>query len=67
MNWTLTRPNQQQDLDQDTNSTRRTLKLKYAKAVAWKVRGQEKKYGTGLWDECETLKLGNKSEPDGIP
>jgi len=31
-NWTLTRPNQQQDLDQDTNSTRRTLKLKYAKA-----------------------------------
>ena len=42
MNWTLTRPNQQQDLDQDTNSTRRTLKLKYAKAVAQKVLGQEK-------------------------
>ena len=67
-NWTLTRPNQQQDLDQDTNSTRRTLKLKYAKAMARKVLGQEKnEYGTGLWDECETLKLGNKCEPDGIP
>ena len=57
MNYTLTRPNQQQDLDQDTNSTRRTLKLKYAKAMSWKVLGQEKnEYGTGLWDECETLK-----------
>ena len=33
-NWTLTRPNQQQDLDQDTNSTRQTLKSKYAKAMA---------------------------------
>ena len=55
MNWTLTQPNQQQDLDQDTNSTRWTLKLKYAKAMAQKVLGQEKKYGTGLWDECETL------------
>ena len=41
MNWTLTLPNQQQDLDQDTNSTRRTLKLKYAKFMAWKVLGQE--------------------------
>ena len=40
-NWTLTQPNQQQDLDQDTNSTRRTLKLKYAKAMAWKVLGQK--------------------------
>ena len=43
MNWTLTQPNQQQDLDQDTNSTRRTLKLKYAKAMARKVLGQEKR------------------------
>ena len=42
MNQTLTRPNQQQDLDQDTNSTRRTLKLKYAKAIARKVLGQKK-------------------------
>ena len=56
MNWTLTRPNQQQDLDQDTNSTRRTLKPKYAKAMAQKVLGHDKKYGTGLWNECETLK-----------
>ena len=38
-NWTLTCPTQQQDLDQDTNSTRRTLKLKYAKAMARKVLG----------------------------
>ena len=67
MNWTLTQPNQQQDLDPDTNSTRRTLKLKYAKAMARKVLGQEQKYGTGLWDESETLKLWNKCEPDGIP
>ena len=31
--------------------------------------GKDKKneYGTGLWDEYETLKLGNKCEPDGIP
>ena len=57
MNWTPTRPNQQQDLDQDTNSTRQTLKLKYAKAMARKVLGQGKnEYGTGLRDECETLK-----------
>jgi hypothetical protein len=35
-NWTLTQPNQQQDLGQDTNSTRRTLELKYAKAMARK-------------------------------
>jgi hypothetical protein len=25
------------------------------------------KYGCGLWDKCETLKLGNKCKPDGIP
>ena len=37
--WEETRPNQQQDLDQDTNSTRRTLKLKYAKAMARKILG----------------------------
>ena len=56
-NWTLTRPNQQQDLDQDTNSTRQTLKLKYAKAMARKVLVQEKnEYGPRLWDECKTLK-----------
>jgi len=48
MNWTQTRPNQQQDLDQDTNSTLRTLKLKYAKAVAWKGCRTRKRYGTGL-------------------
>ena len=67
-NWTLTQPNQQQDLDQDTNSTRRTLKLKYAKAMARKVLGQEKTsmaldYGTNV----KHSKLGNKCEPDGIP
>jgi len=48
MNWTLTRPNQQQDLDQDTNSTLRTLKLKYAKAIARKGCRTEKWYGTRL-------------------
>ena len=42
-------------------------KTKICKAMARKVLGQGKKYGTGLWDECETLKLGDKSEPDGIP
>ena len=47
-NWTLTRPNQQQDLDQDTNSTLRTLKLKYAKAMARKGCRTGKRYGTGL-------------------
>jgi len=35
-NWTLTRPNQQKDLDQDTNSILWTRKLKYAKAMARK-------------------------------
>jgi len=48
MNRTLTRPNQQQDLDQDTNSTLRTLKLKYAKAMARKGCRTGKQYGTGL-------------------
>jgi len=47
-NWNLTRPNQQQDLDQDTNSTLRTLKLKYAKAMAWKGCRTRKQYDTGL-------------------
>ena len=55
MNWTLTRPNQQQDLDQDTNSTPCTLKLKYAKAMVRKVLDKKNEYGTGLWDEGETL------------
>ena len=67
-NWTLTRPNQQQDLDQNTNSTRRTLKLKYAKAMARKVLGQEKTsmaldYGTN----AKHSKLEDKCEPDSIP
>jgi hypothetical protein len=48
MNWTLTRPNQQQDLDQNTNSTLRTLKLKYAKVMARKGCRTGKRYGTGL-------------------
>jgi hypothetical protein len=47
-NRTLTRPNQQQDLDQDTNSTLRTLKLKYAKATARKGCRTRKRYGTRL-------------------
>ena len=67
-NWTLTRPNQQQDLDLDTNSTQRTLKLKYAKAMAQKALGQEKTsmaldYGTN----AKHSKLGDRCEPDGIP
>jgi hypothetical protein len=48
MNWTLTRPNQQQDLDEDTNSTLRTLKLKYAKAMTWKGCRTRKRYDTAL-------------------
>ena len=36
------------DLDQDTNSTLRTLKLKYAKAMARKGCRTRKWYGTGL-------------------
>ena len=48
MNWTLTRPNQQQDLDKDTNSTLQTLKLKYAKAMARKGCRTRKRYDTGL-------------------
>jgi len=47
-NWTLTRPNQQQDLDQDTNSTLWTLKLKYAKAISRKGCRAGKRYDTGL-------------------
>jgi hypothetical protein len=39
MIYTVTRPNQQQELYQHINSTRRTLKLKYAKAMAQKVLG----------------------------
>jgi hypothetical protein len=42
MNYTVTRPNQQQELYQDINSTQRTLKPKYAKAMARKVLGQDK-------------------------
>ena len=66
-NWTLTRPNQQQDLDQDTNSTRRTLKLKYAKAMARKVLGQEKNMALDYGTNAKHSKLGDKCEPDGIP
>jgi len=41
--------NQQQDLHLDTNSTLRTLKLKYAKASARKgSRKGKTKYGCGL-------------------
>jgi len=47
-NWTLTRPNQQQDLNKNTNSTLRTLKLKYAKAMARKGCRTGKRYGTLL-------------------
>jgi len=47
-NWTLTRPNQQQDLDQDTNSTLQTIKLKYAKAMMRKGSRTGKRYCTGL-------------------
>jgi len=57
-NWTLTRPNQQQDLDKATNSTMQTLKLKYAKAVARKGCRTGKRYGTGLVGQTqEHLKL----------
>jgi len=45
-NWTLTRPNQQQDPDYDTNSTLRTLKLKYAEAMARKDCRTGKRYDT---------------------
>jgi len=44
-NWTLTRPNHQQDLNQDTNSI---LQLKYAKAMVRKGCRTGKGYGTGL-------------------
>ena len=67
MNWTLTRPNQQQDLDQDTNSTRWTLKPKYAKATARKVLGQEKNMALDYGTNAKHSKLGDKCEPDGIP
>ena len=66
-NRTLTRPNQQQDLDQDTNSTRRTLKLKYAKAMARKVLGQEKNMVLDYGMNAKHSKLGDKCEPNGIP
>ena len=59
-NWTLTRPNQQQDLEQDTNSTLRSLKLKYAKAVVWKGCWT---YGTNT----RTLETKGRCEPNGIP
>ena len=45
-NWTLTRPNQQQAPNHDTNSTLRTLKLKYAEAMARNGCREEKRYGT---------------------
>ena len=47
-NWTLIRPNQQQDLNKNTNSTLRTLKLKYAKAMARKGCRTRKRKSTGL-------------------
>jgi len=57
-NWTLSRPNQQQDLNQDTNSKLRTLKLKYAKAMVRKGCRTGKRYGTGLMGRTqEHLKL----------
>jgi len=52
-NWILTRSNQQQDLDQDINSTLRTLKLKYAKAMAWKGCRTGKRYRTGLMGQTQ--------------
>ena len=67
MNWTLTRPNQQQDLNQDTNSTRRALKPKYAKAMARKILGQEKNMALDYGTNVKHSKLGDKCEPDGIP
>lgn len=35
----------------------------------WCERFQDKKneYGSRLWDEGETLELGGKRKPDGIP
>jgi len=47
-NWTLTTPNQQQDLNKNTNSTLRTLKLKYAKTIARKGCRTRKRNSTGL-------------------
>jgi len=60
-NWILTRPNQQQDIDQDTNSTLKTLKLKYAKAMARK--------GCRTGKRTNTRALGTKGrcELNGIP
>ena len=53
MNWSLTIPNQQQDLDEDTNSKLRTLKLKYAKAMTRKGCRTRKRYDTGLMGQTK--------------
>jgi len=68
-NWILKRSNQQQDLDHDINSTLRTLKLKYAKAMAWKGCRIGKRYRTGLMggtQEHSKLRVMSNSIPEAL-
>jgi hypothetical protein len=59
--------NQQQDLDLGHK-----LNMAYSETEICKGYGANgcktgNKYGCGLWNKCNTLKLENKCEPNGIP
>jgi hypothetical protein len=59
--------NQQQDLDLGHKLNMADSEIEICKGYGADGRRTGNKYGYGLWDKCETLKLGNKCEPDGIP
>jgi hypothetical protein len=59
--------NQQQDLDLGHKLNMVDSETEICKGYNADGCRIENKYGCGQWDKCETLKLGNKCEHDGIP
>ena len=59
--------NQQQDLDLGYKLNTADSETKLCKGYGADGSRTGNKYGGGLWDEDETLKLGDRCEPDGIP
>jgi hypothetical protein len=59
--------NQQQDLDLGHKLNTTNSETEICKGYGADGCRTGNKYGCGLWDKCETLKLGNKCELDGIP
>ena len=59
--------NQQQDLDLGHKLNTADSKTELSRGYGADGSRIGNKYGGGLWDEDETLKLGDRCEPDGIP